>query len=405
MRIVWLSPLAWLGLAALVLPLLIHLLTRHQTRLVPFPTLRFLRATRLAALRRRALHDWPLLLVRMAIIAAGVAALAGPVLVSPARHEAWRWRFVRAFVLVPGPRAVPPDVERAIENQRSASFASAVFRPARLTADGIRDAAMWLDRQPPASREVVIAGDVREGTLTAADLSLVPPGAGVRFMPLETNASSEADLRAIQGDDRPLEWRARATFSLDVTRTASSSAPATAIPISVRASAEDQRFAEAALGAVLADGVELNRGPSRNVVVVFDGADVSDLTLTEPAAESWMRRALAGLPGLSGGQSGNALVVRVKRRAAGADVPRVLASVARAAFFDDLRDLEPNAMPLTTLLPWSRPPGGSETATPGDEGDRRWFWMAALLLLAVEAWLRRARNTRVDTAVEEERVA
>ena len=40
-----------------------------------------------------------------------------------------------------------------------------------------------------------------------------------------------------------------------------------------------------------------------------------------------------------------------------------------------------------------------------DEDDRRWLWIAALVLLAVEAWMRRARRTLVDQEEGSVRVA
>jgi hypothetical protein len=43
------------------------------------------------------------------------------------------------------------------------------------------------------------------------------------------------------------------------------------------------------------------------------------------------------------------------------------------------------------LAGWSRPVG-FDPATPSDEGDRRWFWGLALVLLSVEALLRRSQS-------------
>ncbi|MBA3270032.1 MAG: BatA domain-containing protein, partial [Acidobacteria bacterium] len=52
MSVFWLQPQAWWGVAALAIPIAIHLLARQRSRRLLFPTLRFLRATRLAALRQ-----------------------------------------------------------------------------------------------------------------------------------------------------------------------------------------------------------------------------------------------------------------------------------------------------------------------------------------------------------------
>ena len=96
---IWLNPAAWFALAAVAAPILIHILIQRRAERLPFPTLRFLQPTRLAAIRRHLLEDLPLLAVRAAILAAAVAALAGPLLVTAARRAAWDRRVVRAVVL------------------------------------------------------------------------------------------------------------------------------------------------------------------------------------------------------------------------------------------------------------------------------------------------------------------
>ena len=50
MSITWLTPAVLSGLLLVVLPIAIHLLTRQQARTRPFPSLRFLVPTQLAAL-------------------------------------------------------------------------------------------------------------------------------------------------------------------------------------------------------------------------------------------------------------------------------------------------------------------------------------------------------------------
>ncbi len=98
--ITWLAPAALWGLAALAIPILVHLLTRQERQATPFPTLRFLTATRLVSMRHRRLHDWLLLVVRAAIVAAAAAALAGPLLVTSQRQRTWNTRVARAVVVV-----------------------------------------------------------------------------------------------------------------------------------------------------------------------------------------------------------------------------------------------------------------------------------------------------------------
>ena len=72
----WLNPSALFGLAAVAVPVLIHLLVQRRAERFAFPTLRFLQPTRLAAIRRHVLEDLPLLVVRVALLAAGAPATA-----------------------------------------------------------------------------------------------------------------------------------------------------------------------------------------------------------------------------------------------------------------------------------------------------------------------------------------
>src|SRR5580765_4132918 len=94
----WLNPSALFALVAAAAPILIHLLIQRRAERFPFPTLRFLQPTRLAAIRRHVLEDLPLLAVRVALLTAAVAALAGPLFVTNARRQAWDRRMVRATV-------------------------------------------------------------------------------------------------------------------------------------------------------------------------------------------------------------------------------------------------------------------------------------------------------------------
>jgi hypothetical protein len=72
-------------------------------------------------------------------------------------------------------------------------------------------------------------------------------------------------------------------------------------------------------------------------------------------------------------------------------------------------DVEILAISDRQLAAWSRPPAPAPRPAPESigAGDRRWIWLTALALLAVESVIRRARSTpRPDAAgVEEPRVA
>ncbi|KOQ71177.1 BatA domain-containing protein [Stenotrophomonas maltophilia] len=78
-----LFPLGLAALAAWLLPLLIHLARRHPYTPLDFAALRWLRA-RIRPRQRVRFDDWPLLLVRLLLLAALAVLLARPALTGPA---------------------------------------------------------------------------------------------------------------------------------------------------------------------------------------------------------------------------------------------------------------------------------------------------------------------------------
>src|SRR3546814_121961 len=78
MSIGLLFPAALTALAALALPLLIHLTRRSDRQLLDFAALRWLRAKERAR-RRLRIDEWPLLVLRLLLLAALVLLLAQPV--------------------------------------------------------------------------------------------------------------------------------------------------------------------------------------------------------------------------------------------------------------------------------------------------------------------------------------
>src|SRR5688572_20140597 len=72
------APFVLAGLAALAIPVLIHLIQRERKRVVEFPSLMFLRRIPYQSVRRRRIRDWALLAMRLAALALIVAAFARP---------------------------------------------------------------------------------------------------------------------------------------------------------------------------------------------------------------------------------------------------------------------------------------------------------------------------------------
>jgi hypothetical protein len=358
MSITWINPVALVAFALIALPIAIHLLVRQQTRSLPYPSLRFLRETALAAFRRRAIQDAALLACRIAIVAAAVIALAGPVLHTAARTAGYANRLSRAIV--------------AIDSNGSPERSEAVFRAATFNriaiADAIGDGLRWLDAQPPSARETVFRGSFRRGSIDASDLALVPREVGIRFVS-DTASTAPNQFTAsllTRRDGTLVRVDQLVQLNTDATRmTDGAAVPVPEDRLRVIAAPADQLLAEAALRAAVDEGVPWT-ADDRRLLLVWDGADAA---ATAVQSVDVVRMAVPNPSSLSARATWDAI-----DRA----TPRVF--------------VEPVLIPSEQLQSWSRPPGApSPSAMPGDESDRRWFWAAALALLGVEYVLRREK--------------
>lgn len=395
---IWLVPAALWGLVAIAAPILVHLLTRHERRPLQFPSLRFLSATRLTALRQRRLHDWWLLALRIGAIAAAAAALAGPLLATSQRERAWVQRTSRAIVTIGSAKAPADEVNSA--------FSHSLIPVRGRTADAIRAAVDWLAEQPPSRRELVIVGDIREGVIEAADLSGVPRHVGVRVLP-------NADQREVRDVRLSVLTRGQATeqrhvqLSDENTTVDQGREPVASLhQLEVKAAAEDQAAADAALVAVLDEGFIADVPEPRHVIVSWSSSGAPP---HEPPRSVWMVRVLQEL-GFDGHDVDGALVIDAGGLPEGVEAVNTLRRIAAAVFDDPTMPQEPRRVSAADLARWSRPGGGVPTdAVRQDEGDRRFLWALVLILLAIEwAWRRRSDRTAGDqtsASAEEARVA
>ena len=92
----FLAPLFFVGLAALAIPVLIHLTQREKKMVQQFPSLMFVRRIPYQTVRRRKIRDLALLCVRLAALMLIVGAFARPFL----------WRPNAATAIGPGAREV-----------------------------------------------------------------------------------------------------------------------------------------------------------------------------------------------------------------------------------------------------------------------------------------------------------
>src|SRR4029079_5555318 len=74
----FLAPLFFVGLAAVAIPVLVHLIQRERKEVIHFPSLMFVRRIPYQSVQRRRIHNWLLLALRMAAMALLVAAFSRP---------------------------------------------------------------------------------------------------------------------------------------------------------------------------------------------------------------------------------------------------------------------------------------------------------------------------------------
>ena len=434
---IWLNPAALFAIAAVAVPILIHLLVHRRAERFPFPTLRFLQPTRLAAMRHRMLDDIALLVVRTSILVLAALAFAGPLVVTPGRRDAWNARLVRAVA------ATSSAIQPATTGEPA--FLTKQFEEQSLR-DAIHSAVAWLDRAPPARRELVIAGPLALGSIVDADVASVPSDVGIRFarngdLPAERVVAATpvmvASVSAAARDTRThAEIRSRMlTLGRPHTsvRDEAAATPA-AWPVDVIARDDVRAVVDAAIAAVLEQRVRAPIADRKTRLVIADrgGNGIADGSDAGPVRSAWMADAVARIasdddlrreisreargfedPRFSGRAWQPLVVARDGRPIVSAAASADTLTIASAAAADSLatpillraivNSLAPTDEPSgTDVLPipddqlrtWTRPPIAvtSPQMDTVDRDDRRWPWGAVLALLAVEWWMRRARR-------------
>jgi Aerotolerance regulator N-terminal len=334
--VIWLNPAAWIGLLALAGPIVIHILVQRKAERLPFPSLRFLQRGRLASIRRHVLEDVGLLAIRAAIVAAAVAALAGPLIVSRTQRQAWNARVVRATVVDDVARAFSAsargNVERATADapkreereggQAREAFLSQTFETAAV-ADAIPRAVAWLENAPPARRELLIVGPLALGSVSADDLAAIPPSIGIRFeqsggLPAERSIAGgrvlalERDPSAASGSARAPSRaggfsRAVGSGSIVVQQQVTlkdihtsvqdtGAAASEPFPIDVVCSPEARPIVDAAIAAARSERVWAPAANRRGRLVLLDASiDPAAVANGEPVTESWIADAVASI--------------------------------------------------------------------------------------------------------------
>jgi hypothetical protein len=374
----WAQPWAWLGLAGLAVPIAIHLLARHQAIRAAFPTLRFIDASELNAIKRQRLTDIPLLLVRLLMIALAVAAIAGP-----------RFGSAAAAKEEEPAHATVYDMTASAATGRTDSFAEGPrARRAHINAEslraGLEAAAAWAARQP-GEREITVVSDFQRGVLDERDLALVPPGIGLHFERVRSTPLPAPDGFARDGDKARMVWPAQTIHTG---------------PILIKAG-PDQALADALLAAVM-NVVPVPANTSANpVLIVFPKATErrSVLSALAPLDQPWMfgvtqdlvsrTPAIARVGAIKAGTDVERLVVALDVPPDSTDALAAVASVARGlAGVTPASESETRTIDDATLKSWERPATSAEVRQAG-EPQGRWLWAAVLVALAIETGMRR----------------
>lgn len=414
---VWLYPAALAALVAVAGPVVVHLLRRQRARTLIVPTIRFVPGAEQSVVRIRRPADAWLLLLRMAIIASAALAVARPLLLTGTRMDAWDQRLARVVV-------VHGD---GIGAEAVAAELDPVAFPHRIDttdlASGLRRAAGWLETSPPARREIVALSEFRRGALAEADVNRVPAAIGVRFViqaPGETAQAREMTLPPVLSQEGPLLPQVRidevstgvtyrpegvATEGLRLLTAPQDAAAAAALLRIVSRVGAPAPQASQPIVVRFPGGEPLPSGPAEGsgwataaALRLLQAADAADLPLT---ARGPVPNPLPADPEHKMLGPGGPLLVEIE-----AAPDTIAAAESLKAVLDarvDARELaeqEVARIPAAMLSAWTRQPAPADTGAwrQSDESDGRWVWLAGLILLGVEALVRRSPAATVREA-------
>ncbi len=429
----WLAPWAWAGALVVAGPILIHLLGRGNAPRVRFPSLRFLDGSPLLPTRWSRLRDPLLLAVRCAILLAAVAALARPVFTPTS--GAPRDRLVRV-IIIDTSASIVTDARAAAERQAEQLVEETATRRILRTAhpaSALAAARAWLDAQS-GTRELVIVSDFQRGAVDPKALAGWPTTTGIRLVRVGDTPHPLAASAAGTLGGRTLVVRASTTpEATSATWIAGAPSPTATVEF-LPSSVEDPIAASAADAVAAPAGATTEHGI---VLVAPAGRPSGEGTLRAPRT-AWMLDAMARLradplldanaSAVIAGAALDSTLPAVHRDATGrvdavaaertdTAAPRLLILLRDAPTLNDRAAWIAAARRAVGATPdWNE----SETerltdaelaaaqraatperdpSPPPDRSDGRWLWLAALLLLGAEWWLRRRIATQESHAL------
>ena len=161
----FLAPLFLLGLAALAVPVLIHLTQRERKSVIAFPSLMFLKKIPYESVQKRRIRDWLLLALRLAALALIVAAFSRP--------------FLRGASVAAAPGGAR-DIVLLLDRSYSLGYGDSWSRAQRVASDAIASATA-ADRVSVVlfaeSAEVVLRS-TPDRSRAVAEINAATPGPG-----------------------------------------------------------------------------------------------------------------------------------------------------------------------------------------------------------------------------------
>jgi hypothetical protein len=361
--IAWLNPGALVAIAAAGLPVVVHLLLRTRAARVVVPSVRFISSTRESAIRIRRPSDTVLLLVRMLILVCAALALAAPVVITESRTAGWMNRVIRAIVVDTSASVDPASAAEAAAAQSVGAFETARFEGPDIAA-AIRRAATWLRVAAPGRQELVLVSDFQHGAVSEAEFAALPSGAGI--LPVTVGRRPAA---LVEIDGGIVQFGAR-RYAQEIT---------------IDGAATSYRLRETQAGS----GTDFVKDASGSV-------DLGRLARTVAAAGIFVPRGPAALaftrPGtLARGSAALDLDTAPDSLETATEVHQLLAA---RPDLPALGEAEPMATDPAVVKGWYREARAPEASAwrRVTDSDARWFWLAALVLLAGEALVRRDRS-------------
>jgi len=432
----WLNPIALVGLLAVAVPILVHLFGRRVAKRQRFPSLRLLQLAATTPVSRSQPSDIVLLLVRCAIVAAAVLGLAQPRWSSDGRQrrEAMPARVVivdtslsMTRLTSDGRRALDAarELGRALVDSARVGMLVETVSPGRNAAG----AASWL-RLQSGRRELVVISDMQLGAISAGDFATVPEGVGITLTKVVTNtapASATGDSAVairMDGLETDVTWRLRdapdsspamTILGADSTRQTALAVVRQLVPGLTNAHRIALVFPDYRDASAIAGRLETLDQPwqgdfllalrsDRQLRTSSSASAPRDCPLANAAPIHDDHGSLLGAVGTVKDTPRFELIVFSCVDANTTAGVTLLAAVTRAAGVrpGDIES-DPVVVPDESLRKWERP--ATEVGPPGNEEtspDGRWFWLLALLLLAVEEWLRRRAPKRKTSTVSTE---